>query len=98
MAPRRRRRRRSSDSSSSSSEEEEDEEEDAEDLPPLPAGWWRELPAPTGITWVEDILETNNELIAAVKENMELGRLDQVVEYQKILQKNLLQLVDFCDE
>lgn len=76
--------------------EEDDDDENLTRKSSTKFDWWS-MPPPTGITWVHELLSRNELLIQAIRENEEIGRLNQCVEYQKILQTNLLRLVDFCD-
>lgn len=81
-------------------EQDDEHDEDEDEIPTRKSStkfdWWT-MPPPTGITWVHELLSRNELLIQAIRENKELGRLNQCVEYQKTLQTNLLRLVDFCD-
>ncbi|EFN54156.1 hypothetical protein CHLNCDRAFT_135563 [Chlorella variabilis] len=46
---------------------------------------------------IQQMLEDNAKLIAAIVENQNLGKLDQCIEYQKRLQDNLMSLAALAD-
>jgi hypothetical protein len=68
-------------------------------MPPAPAGAAAAAPPAAGITTeqIQKYLDENKQLILAILENQNLGKLAECAQYQAQLQKNLLYLAAIAD-